>query len=505
MKSSSRLVSTTYFLVGLGIVLFGMVSEFVLGIILPSEVMQGFYFHGGFLTIIIPCFWSGVLLIRKSFLGQWRYRYDSVIYFIAAAICLASGVQTFLGMQIGHPYLELRETNPILMNLLWIFGLSPLDPWVLSILGGCLIVIAWINVKTYPLHVDISKEIQENINYAKPMGRLEILGGLTRASVWLGSIFLLILSFLIIGSPPLSPAPNIPLYQPLTWLRLLLGSSSVCLLNSAAFILNQIGDVDTDQLHSKKARLPVSAGRIRRNKAALLAVGFILVGMLLAFSLGAAFTGVVCFIFIFALVYSFPPIRLKGRPFLDLVIIGLAFGTWAVLTAWGILTIWRVNYAPIPGPDIPLTLLIGAGLFYAGTHCIHTATDYQADAKANINTTAVYIGPRRTTKLGVILIAVGLLMVYSAVGYFTHLFWYGLLKYKSIFLLIFLGLPFFALLQQFHTWQQSKESDESYLQHLQQKGRWVTYLLFLILLIYLLFYVFLFYPVYYPNYFFPWV
>jgi hypothetical protein len=84
------------------------------------------------------------------------------------------------------------------------------------------------------------------------------------------------------------------------------------------------------------------------------------------------------------------------------------------------------------------------------------------------------------------------------------LFWYGLLKYRSIFLLIFCGLLFFALFQQFRVGQQTESKRDEIFRWLQRNGRVVSYLFFLILVIYLLFYVFLFYPVYYPSYLFPW-
>ncbi len=508
MKPSSRVMALIYFLIGFGLMLLGMINEFLLGAIFPSEVMQHLYLQGGFLILIILCFTGGIMLIRRSLFEQWRYRYDSIIYIIAALICLASAIQTILGLQIGHPYLELAETNLILMNLLWIFVLPPLNPWIMTTLSVGFAIVAWMNAKVYPPNPPNPSLIDETPverSDENPQQWWDILGGLTRVSVWLGSLFLVILSFLILGSPPLSPPPDIPLHQPFFWLRLFVGLISVSLLNSAAFILNQIGDVDTDQLDLSKARLPVSAGRITRNQAALLAVGFIIIGLIMALSLGFAFFSIICFIFIFAIIYSFPPLRLKGRPFFDLLIIGLGFGTWAVLTAWGILTIRSFFYVLLnPGPEIPLILLIGAGFFYAGTHGIHTASDYDADAAAGVKTTAVHVGFRKATKLGISLIALGLVMLYIAVGYFTHLFWYGLLKYKSIFLLIFLGLPFFTLFEQFRVWQQSKISSGYDLRFLQRRGRWVTYLLFLILLFYLVLYVFIFYPTYYPHYFFPW-
>ena len=502
MKRRNRSKTAGLFLVGIGLVILGMLVEFILGSILPSEMMQWLYVNGIFLILIILFLASGLLFLRRSLLGHWRYLYDSIIYMIACVICLASAVQTILGLQVGHPWLELADTNPILMNLLWMFILPPLNPFTTAALGLLFSTLAWINYRFEPIHVLFIDEAKEReVREDRQYHWWELLGGLTRVSVWLGSIFLLILSFLILGSPPLSLTPNIPLYVPLTWIQLLIGIISVSFLNSAAFIVNQMGDVDTDRLHSEKANLPISSRRIKRQTVGLLVGVFTILGIVLARVVGVFFFGVMLFIFIFAAIYSFPPIRLKGRPIFDLAIIGLAFGTWAVLAAWAVLA--SLSF-PGNGPGVPFILLLGAALFYAGTHGIHTASDYQADAQAGVNTSAVFLGPKRVSKLGIVLIAFGMLLLYVAVGYFTHLFWYGLLKYRSIFLLIFCGLLFFALLQQFRVGQQSENRRDEIFWWLQRKGRVVSYLFFLILVIYLLFYVFLFYPVYYPSYLFPW-
>lgn len=502
MKSSNQPKTVGFFLVGLGLVILGMFIEFILGSILPSEVMQWLYVNGLFLILIILLLTSGLLFLRRSLLGHWRYTYDSIIFVIASVICLTSALQTILGLQTGHPWLELADTNPILMNLLWIFILPPLNPFTTASLCVLFLMLAWVNYQFKPIHVlFIDGSRKRETREDRPYHWWELLGGLTRVSVWLGSIFLLILSFLILGSPPLSYPPNIPLYVPLKWIQLLIGIISVSFLNSAAFIVNQMGDVDTDRLHSEKANLPISSRRIKRRSVGLLIGIFTILGIVLARVVGVYFFGVMLFIFIFAAIYSFPPIRLKGRPIVDLAIIGLAFGTWAVLAAWAVL-------ASLPfsgnGPGVPFFLLLGAGLFYAGTHGIHTASDYRADAQAGVNTSAVFLGPKRASNLGIVLIALGMLLLYVAVGYFTHLFWYGLLKYRSIFLLIFCGFLFFALLQQFRVGQQTENRRDEIFGWLQRKGRVVSYLFFLILVIYLLFYVFFFYPVYYPSYLFPW-
>ncbi|MFX1317706.1 MAG: UbiA prenyltransferase family protein [Promethearchaeota archaeon] len=502
MKPDSKLTALVLFFVGLGFVVFGMVSEFMLGGFLPSEGMQNLYANGVFLVIVTAFFAGGMIIIRRGLLGEWQYRYDSIIYLITAVICLTSAVQTTFGLQAGHPWLELLQTNPILLNILWMFVLPPINPWTTLLIGACLILIAWWNYRsTSPLR-RFHENIESKIEIHDSDRWWEVLVRLIRISVWLGSLFLFILCFILLGSPPLSPSNWGLLYFLSTWIILLRGILAVCLFNSAIFIVNQLGDLDTDSLHQVKAKLPISSGKITQNRAKLVA--------LVLFSLGVIFAGLVSLFFLllllvtyfFAFLYSFPPIRLKSRPFLDLIIIGIGFGSWAVLAAWGLYSFLPMSFLPLS--FLPISLVIGAGVFYAGTHGIHTASDYSADAGAGIKTTAVYLGPRNTTRLGVILIGVGLLLLYASVGLFTHLFWYGLLKYKTIFLLIYLGLPFFALFQKLRGWQPDSGKRQSELYQMQQQGRMVTYLLFIVLSVYLVFYVFLFYPVYYPHYFFPW-
>lgn len=503
MSPHRRISTLTFLIVGIGVVIVGMVSEFLLGAYLPSKIMQSLYLNGGFLIIICLCFGGGFIFIRRVLLGEWSYRYDSIIYLIAAAICVASAVQTLLGLQIGHPWLYLQTINPVLMNLLWMFVLPPLNPWIILLMGVVFILLAVLSYQILaPEEGDVNK-IEKNVQHPETPHWWEILGALTRISVWLGSLFLFILSFILLGSPPLVTHPWISLYDPRIWFILLFGIIAICFFNSAIFIINQLGDIDTDRLHIEKAKLPVSSGRVSRKRAVIITIGFFLLGLVFSLLVSPIFLLFILVTYLFALLYSFPPIRLKGRPFLDLMIIGIGFGSWAVFTAWVIYS--GVSSLFFPLPFLPSSLLIGAGFFYAGTHGIHTASDWSADLKAGVNTTAVFLGPKRTTKLGIILIGIGLLLLYASVGYYTHLFWYGLLKYKSIFLLIFLGLPFFALFQQFRSWQQLRTPNEAQIYQLQKQGRLVTYLLFLILLIYLLIYVFFFYPIYYPNYYFPWL
>ena len=493
MRQLQHIDHVVFFIMGFLLLVVGMVIEFPLATVLSSSLMSTFFDQGIFLLLIILFFASGAYLLRRGLLGQWRSNYDHIIFLISGCIFTAGSIMTSLNLQVGHPYLELISTNPLLMTFLWVFILPPINPFVTMGFSVIFFILAGLHLVSPP-------SVKGKPSTASiPPGPFDTrwwrqVGRMVRVDVWLGSLFLVILTFLILGGPPLSPTP-LPLSNSWMWGRLFIALVAASLFNSSVFILNQLGDYDTDRLHHEKSQLPLSAGHLTPRQGVILALAFLSLGIPFTVIVGIPYLIVLAAIIVFAVIYSLPPIRLKARPFFDLFIIGVAFGSWAVLAAWTILFFL---------PDIPLSLIVGACLFYAGTHGIHTASDYTADAAAGVRTTAVLLGPKRTARIGIILISLGLLLLYTAVGFYTHLFWYGLMKYKSILLLIFSGLPVFALFYKYRSWQKTADKSLEGIQEIQTNARWVTYLLFLILLVYLTLYVFLFYPTYYPNYNFPW-
>jgi 4-hydroxybenzoate polyprenyltransferase len=493
MTLGSRWVSGFCFAAGFLIILSGMIAEFAGSIVLPSDLMRGAYESGGFLALFILFFAAGMHLLRRGIFGWWRARLDSVVYGVAAILCAAAALETVLGLQAGHPYTYLAETNPLLMILLWLFVLPPTSPWTCAVLAIALGILAIMNWAMPPRILRPQQRVTDSVKPASARS-WRALGRLTRINVWLGDILLFVFAFVLLAAPPLS-APPLPLYSPVTWLRFALAISSIGLFISFIFIQNQLGDLDTDRLHPDKSRLPVAAGQLTPRSAMGLAVLFLVLSVGLALMISTIFLAILAFTVVLGFLYSGPPLRLKGKPVVDVAVIGLAFGALAVLTAWVVLSL---------RPQVPLLLPIGAWLFYSGAHAVHTASDHAADRQAGLRTTAVVLGPRRAVQLGLVLISIGFVLLYSAVGYFTHLFWYGLLKFKSIFLFTFGGLPFLSVLEAHRRAARLPAGDTPQVEQLHRQGRSAAYCLFLILIVYCLLYIFLYYPTYYPSYQFPW-
>ncbi|MFX1563453.1 MAG: UbiA prenyltransferase family protein, partial [Promethearchaeota archaeon] len=353
---------------------------------------------------------------------------------------------------------------------------------VIFLLGVSLI--NWVVPVNHSKPIEVTPKVEEHPN---SIHWLQSIGQLTRINVWLGSIFLLTIAFLLLGGSPLS-SPPLPLYDSITWFRFGAALFSASLLNSFIFVQNQLGDLDTDRLHPQKSQLPIASGHLSRRSGFILAIVFLIFAIGLSLFVSLAFFAVLIAIVLLGFLYSGPPLRLKAKPIVDLAMIGLAFGTMAVIAAWVILATL---------PELPVLLLIGSGLYYAGTHSVHTASDYGADNQAGLQTTAVFLGRQHTMRLGLLLVAMGLASLYIVAGYYTHLFWYGILKFKSIFLFTFCGLPLFAVLGTYRKSDKTTTGSNTNIDQLRQQGRNAAYCLFLIILIYCLLYVYLFYPTYY--------
>jgi 4-hydroxybenzoate polyprenyltransferase len=166
------------------------------------------------------------------------------------------------------------------------------------------------------------------------------------------------------------------------WLALLLFSGVM----GAAYIVNQIFDVETDRLNRKL--FLVAEGYV--DKKAIIVEAILLLGL----SIGAAFVTfqpkfgmVIVLSGLLGLLYSVPPFKLKARPFLDMLANGLGYGLLAFAVGWlssgrqaG--AVWQVS--------LPYVLAVSA--VYLNT----TIPDYQSDKATGNVTTGVWLGPRAT-------------------------------------------------------------------------------------------------------------
>lgn len=99
----------------------------------------------------------------------------------------------------------------------------------------------------------------------------------------------------------------------------LLGLASVCLIASGNYVINEILDADGDRFHPTKRQRPVADERVQLNLAYAEWLILATAGLALAAWLGRHFFIMACLFFAMALAYNIPPIRLKDRPYADIL------------------------------------------------------------------------------------------------------------------------------------------------------------------------------------------
>jgi 4-hydroxybenzoate polyprenyltransferase len=159
-------------------------------------------------------------------------------------------------------------------------------------------------------------------------------------------------------------------------------------LNFFLYGLNDVYDLETDRANPRKGDaqgLLISEGERRfLLKAVYLPP---LVALSCAARFGSAAHALMMGLFVLSsFAYSHPWIRAKGIPFVD---------TFTSATVYlSPILVARTIHAPLVSLDPALLLLL---LPASGIHTVTTLTDYEEDRRANVTTTAVFLGRRRAS------------------------------------------------------------------------------------------------------------
>ncbi len=100
-----------------------------------------------------------------------------------------------------------------------------------------------------------------------------------------------------------------------------------CLMSSAAYLINDLLDLEADRLHQHKRLRPLAAGELSLLLGGAMAVSFILVALGLALWFAPPLAGMLLAYFIFTLLYSF---KLKKIVMLDVLVLGSLYA-WRLL------------------------------------------------------------------------------------------------------------------------------------------------------------------------------
>jgi chlorophyll synthase len=160
------------------------------------------------------------------------------------------------------------------------------------------------------------------------------------------------------------------------------------------YVLNQIYDLETDRVNRKVFFL--SEGLIPV-PAAVVETGVLLAASLvLSLQFSRPFRTLVLASLVLSLLYCTPPIKLKGRPFLDLVANAVGYGCLALWAGWSVNA--ALSYRALLH-SLPYAFAVG------GVFSLTTVPDIPGDRAAGEFTSGVLLGVRGAAILAVVLIA----------------------------------------------------------------------------------------------------
>ena len=178
-------------------------------------------------------------------------------------------------------------------------------------------------------------------------------------------------------------------------------------LMAFAFTFNDIEDSKEDKRkHSK--RNPISRGRLGKASAYIISFGLLLVSILIYFMIGTLVFPIFGTIAIFLFLYSWKSIRLKSKPFSDVLIHGIGFGAFPL-----------TGYLIIKPFDTTIFLLTSATTMISIIgELLNEIRDYNADLKSKFKTTVIIFG-KNHSKTSIIFLAISVGLIFSYLFYTT--------------------------------------------------------------------------------------
>jgi 4-hydroxybenzoate polyprenyltransferase len=169
---------------------------------------------------------------------------------------------------------------------------------------------------------------------------------------------------------------------------------SYSLLMGGVYILNQIWDRESDRINQKLFLIP--RGIITLREALLWFFLVLTLSFLLAVLQKGLYVHLWGLSFLMGVLYSMPPIKLKGRPIFDLLSNGIGYGFVNYLV--GVITVAHISGYHLVH-SIPYLLAVGA--VFLNT----TVPDIPGDMRTGERTTGVVLGARWTCFLALVFIA----------------------------------------------------------------------------------------------------
>ena len=180
--------------------------------------------------------------------------------------------------------------------------------------------------------------------------------------------------------------------------------STICLysmLSGGCYIVNQIADRETDEVNGKLYLIERGYVRIPilKLEATILILGAIIWSILL-FRNNIPYLVLIAISIVLGLMYSVRPIRLKGKPIIDLIANAIGYGCVAFLIGW--VSVLSISLVALQS-SIPYVFCVAAA--FVNT----TLPDLSGDRSSNDLTTGILLGVRYSCQFSLALLVCAIL------------------------------------------------------------------------------------------------
>jgi chlorophyll synthase len=203
----------------------------------------------------------------------------------------------------------------------------------------------------------------------------------------------------------------IPSWEP-TFINFILGIIVVGpLLGGATLLYNDYWDYKMDKISRRKSDFPLPQGFISRTTIFRIAIGFMVLALIFSIIISILFFILIATSIFLAIIYSAPPIRIKNRAGLDVILNASGAGILCSFAGW-------VTAEPLN--EFPFIWLIPMFTGVAAIYVPTTMSDYESDKKNNVYTIAVRLGQKHAFYLGLLCISIANITV-IAMGLIDYL------------------------------------------------------------------------------------
>ncbi len=192
-------------------------------------------------------------------------------------------------------------------------------------------------------------------------------------------------------------------------------------LGGSTLLFNDYWDYKMDKLSRRKSDYPLPRGLISRSLILKVSIGFMGLAIVLAFTISFLFMIIITICIFLSIIYSAPPVRIKNRGGLDLILNATGSGIFCSFAGW---------ILERPLQEFPFLWLIPMFSGVAALYIPTTIIDYESDKKNNVNTVAVRLGRKGAFYFGLLCITIAniVIMTMGLINYlvtpqFTYVAW----------------------------------------------------------------------------------